>query len=80
LGALILLRISIGQFSSLSDAAVKLVKVRKVIYPNEKNVQIYDDAFKLFKEAVDHSLKIASKHSRFVKSIKKYYPDTLKNL
>jgi sugar (pentulose or hexulose) kinase len=80
LGALILLKVSLGHYSSVYDAAKDLVTIRKVIYPNENNVQIYSDSFSLYKELISLTRSIGSSHSKFLKRTSRFTSTTISNL
>ena len=80
LGAFILLRVSLGHFSSVNAAAAKLVSIRKTIYPNKANVKIYAEVFDLYKEMTRLTMNVSSAHSQLMKKIEKYTSSTIKNL
>jgi len=80
LGALILLRVSLGHYSTVYDAAADLVSIRKVIYPNKTNVEIYADAFSLYKEMTKLTSSIGFSHNIFMKKMARYNTTTIGNL
>jgi sugar (pentulose or hexulose) kinase len=80
LGALILLRISLGHFSSVNVAATKLVSIRKTIHPNKVNVEIYAEIFDLYREMTKLSMNVSNAHSKLMNKMEKYTTSTLRNL
>ena len=80
LGALILLRVSLGHYDTVYSAAADLVSIRKTIFPNRNNVEIYSDAFGLYKEMVKLTSRVGSSHKEFTDSIKNYSSTTVSNL
>ena len=80
LGALILLRVSLGHYDTVYSAAADLVSIRKTIFPNKNNVETYSDAFGLYKEMVKLTGSVGSSHKEFTDSIKNYSSTTVSNL
>ncbi len=80
LGAFILMRMALGHFSSLNDAVSELVTIRKIIYPNKKNIKVYSEAFSLFKEMTKLNSSISFAHQQFSKKIGKHSSITVNNL
>ncbi|MFT7150504.1 MAG: sugar (pentulose or hexulose) kinase [Nonlabens sp.] len=50
IGALVVLKLSIGHYNNLTEALSDLVKIRKVIHPSTKNNLLYDNMFQLYKD------------------------------
>jgi len=80
IGALILIKVSLGHYPSVHAAAEDLVSIRKVIYPNQNNVQIYSEAFSLYKEMTKLTRSISSSHNRLMKRMASYSSTTIRNL
>ena len=49
-GACILAMVADGRFSSAEEGAMKLVKIKETIYPDEKLVRAYDERYSEFRE------------------------------
>jgi len=79
-GAFILLAISIGKYSSLSEASKAAVRIRKIINPSEKNHLIYKEYFKLYKNLNNTLLSQYNEHAKLLKLIESYSSETLSNL
>ena len=80
LGALILIKLSLSHFGSLNEAAAKLVPIKKIIYPNKSNVQIYLEIYKFYKKMTDFTIDISSFHSEITNKLNKYSNSILRNL
>jgi len=80
LGALILMRVSLNQFKSINNAVEKLVSVRKTIYPNNVNVEIYAESYNLYREMTKYTLNIGPSHSKLLKKLEKYTSTSIRNL
>ena len=80
LGAFILLRVSLGHYSSLNAAATELVSFKKTIYPNRNNVEIYSEAFELYKEMTRLTLNIGGAHNQLMKKMGKCDFTSISNL
>jgi len=59
LGAAIMAGKGIGLFSGISETAEKLVKIEKTFYPDAKNREVYDKAFKDWQEVYRQMLKLS---------------------
>jgi xylulokinase len=79
-GAFILMSLSMGKYSSLSDASKAVVRVRKIINPSVKNHEIYKAYFELYKSINASMLESYDKHSKIMDKIKDYSTETLSNL
>lgn len=66
IGAFLLMALSQHRFQNLKEGLKKVVKIRKVIYPSDKNSQLYDNYFKLYKDLNTSLTPLYDKH----KSIK----------
>lgn len=80
LGAFILVRVSLGHYDTVHSAAADLVLIRKTIFPNKENTEIYSDAFSLYREMTKLTGSIGSSHKKLTKKIQKYSSTTLRNL
>ena len=80
MGALILIRVSLGHYDTVHSAAADLVSIRKTIFPNKNNVEIYSDAFDLYRKMTELTRSIGASHREFSQRIQKYSSTTVKNL
>ena len=80
LGALILVRLSLGHYNSVYDAAEELVSIRKTIYPDTRNAKLYVEAFKLYLDITKLSGHISPRHSDLMKLVKSHSSRTINNL
>ena len=79
-GAFILLSLSIKKYSSLLEASIAAVGVRKIINPSEKNHLLYKSYFDFFKSLNDTLLDKYNEHSELLKKIQNYGSNTISNL
>ena len=80
LGALILLRVSLGHYDTVYSAAADLVSIRKTIFPNKNNVEVYSEAFGLYREMAKLTGIIGSSHKKFTQKIQNSSSTTVSNL
>lgn len=80
IGALIILRVSLGDYKSVQEAALQLVSVRKIILPNKSNVSLYKEVFDLYNEIKRYTSKLGSEHTKLLKKLEAYSSSTIKNL
>ena len=80
LGAFILLRVSLGHYNSVKDAAKELVSIRKTIYPNKINAEIYSEMYSLYREMTNLSINIGDAHNKLIKKMQKFTTSTIRNL
>lgn len=79
-GAFILLSLHIKKYSSLFQASVAAVRVKKIIIPSEKNHLLYKSFFKFFKSLNYALLDKYNEHSELLKKIEKHGTNKLNNL
>lgn len=79
-GAYILLALSIKKYNSLSEASKSAVKIRKAIYPTEKNHKLYEAYFDFFKELNETLYDKYNIHKELLKKIENYGTNTISNL
>jgi len=80
LGAFILVRVSLGHYDTVHSAAADLVLIRKTIFPNKENTEIYSEAFSLYREMTKLTRSIGTSHKKLTMRIQKYSSTTLRNL
>lgn len=75
-GAFIIAALAVGKFNTLEEALKKTVKIRKTIYPSEKNIDLYREYFGLYKKINEALSPIYREHVR-VKSLRKIYENEI---
>ena len=80
LGALILLRVSLGHYDTVYSAAADLVSIRKTLIPDKNNVEIYSEAFALYLEMAKLTRSIGPAHNAFTQRIQSNSSDIVSNL
>lgn len=80
IGALIILRVSLGDYVSVQEAASELVSVRKIILPNKSNVGLYKEVFDLYNEIKKYTSVLGTEHAKLLKKLESYSSSTIKNL
>lgn len=79
-GAFILLALSIGEFSSIAEAAKETVRIRKIINPSEKNHSIYKEFFEFFKDLNNRLMPLYDQHVNLKSHIRSFSSETISNL
>ncbi|WP_435354438.1 xylulokinase [Emticicia sp. SJ17W-69] len=69
IGAFLLMALAQKKFLTLKEGLKKVVKVRKVIYPSEKNRVLYDNYFHLYKSLNERLTPLYDTH-KFIKDLK----------
>jgi xylulokinase len=79
-GAFILLLLSLGKYSSLEEAASKIIRIRKIINPSEANHKIYKDFFHFYKNLNDQLLPLYDSHVTIRNKVQSFSSETISNL
>ena len=79
-GAFILLMLTLKKYSSIEEAAAKIIKVRKIINPSEANHIIYKEFFDFYKKLNNQLMPIYNDHLELKKQIKSFASETISNL
>ncbi|WP_242158097.1 xylulokinase [Aestuariivivens sediminis] len=79
-GALILLMVNLNKFSTIEEAASKVIKIRKIINPSEENHKIYNEFFTFYKKLNEQLLPIYNDHFILRKQIQSFSSETISNL
>jgi sugar (pentulose or hexulose) kinase len=80
IGALIILRVSLGDYTSVQEAAKQLVSIRKIILPNKSNVSLYNEVFDLYNEIKKYTSMLSTGHAKLLKKLESYSSSMIKNL
>lgn len=79
-GAFILLMVSLNKYSSIEEAAIKTIKIRKIINPSESNHKVYSEFFDFYIKLNERLLPIYNEHLALKQNIKSFYSETISNL
>jgi sugar (pentulose or hexulose) kinase len=79
-GAFILLMVGLNKYSSIEEAASKIIKIRKIINPSESNHKIYSEFFDFYKKLNKQLLPIYNDHLHLRKHIQSFSSETISNL
>lgn len=79
-GAFILLMLSLKKFTSVEEAASKIIRVRKIINPSEANHKIYKEFFEFYKSLNDQLLPLYEAHLHIRNKVQSFSSETISNL
>jgi sugar (pentulose or hexulose) kinase len=79
-GAFILLMVGLNKYSSIEEAASKIIKIRKIINPSESNHKIYSEFFDFYKKLNKQLSPIYNDHFHLRKHIQSFSSETISNL
>ena len=79
-GAFILLALSLKKFSSIEEAAAKVIRIRKIINPSEANHKIYSEFYDFFKQLNQSLLPLYEQHVGLKNQIQSFSSETISNL
>jgi len=79
-GAFMLLMLSLKKFSSIDEAAAKVIRIRKIINPSEANHKIYTEFYDFFKQLNQRLLPLYQEHVALKNHIQSFSSETISNL
>tara|TARA_R110002167_G_scaffold206691_18_gene410803 strand:- start:9814 stop:11331 length:1518 start_codon:yes stop_codon:yes gene_type:complete len=79
-GAFILLVLHLKKYSSINEAASKIIRIRKIINPSEANHKIYKEFFDFYKSLNTQLMPLYDKHLHVRNQIESFSSEKISNL
>ncbi len=79
-GAFILLMLNLKKYSSIEEAASKIIRVRKIINPSESNHKIYKEFFDFYKNLNNQLMPLYEEHLHIRNQIESFSSEKISNL
>ena len=79
-GAFILLMLNLEKYSSIEEAASKIIRVRKIINPSESNHKIYKEFFDFYKNLNNQLMPLYEEHLHIRNQIESFSSEKISNL
>ena len=79
-GAFILLMLQLKKYSSIDEAASKIIRIRKIINPSESNHKIYSEFFEFYKSLNTQLMPFYDKHLHVREQVESFSSEKISNL
>lgn len=79
-GAFILMVLSLKKYSSIEEAASKIIRIRKIINPSETNHRIYSEFFDFYKSLNEKLMPVYDNHLHLRDQVQPFSSEKISNL